>query len=388
MKFATVSAKFCILLLLIKGCTQHSQDQDSRLFYAGSSDTRIDHSIFLCCLEYADYSLHIVDSFAGSRGSSYLALSDDHRFLYTIDKQVWDTSSREQMVSAYRVHENSYLLEYLNSQSSQGAGPCHIHCNSDHSYIFTANYGSGTVAVFPLSEEGEILPASGLFIGSGSGPDTTRQKSPHMHYVTLDPDEKYLLAADLGTDRVWIFRFDIENGQLAPNPAQPYFQTAPGAGPRHLAFHPDGEHLFIINELNGTLTACDFDREQGQIKEIMTHSTLPEGYNEPNKSSAVRVHPGGRFVYASNRGRLSSIAVFRIQKDGGIKRVQLFDDIPEWPRDFNIDPCGKILLAAGEHSNEIEVFKINRLSGKISPGREKIYIPSPGNIVFASEPRQ
>jgi 6-phosphogluconolactonase len=388
MKYITITARLCILLLILPGCLQHKPDVEHRLFYAGSSDIRIDHSIFLCSLDYDENSLRIIDSFPGSRGSSYLALSDDQQFLYAIDKRLLDSNSREQTLSAYRVDADSYLLEYLNSQSSRGSGPCHVHCNSDRSYIFTANYGSGSVAAFPLSAGGQILNASDLYTGTGSGPDTTRQKSPHMHYVTMDPGENFVLAVDLGTDRVLIFRLDKENGRLIPNSSQPYFQTAPGAGPRHLAFHPDGDYLFILNELNGTLTACGFDKDLGLITEIMTHSTLPDGHNEPNKSAAVRVHPGGRFVYASNRGKLSSIAVFRIQKDGSIRRIQVFYDIPAWPRDFNIDPQGKILLAAGEHGNEIEVFRINNLSGKISPAGGKISIPSPGNIVFVDEPRQ
>ena len=382
MKPNIVSALSIIFLIILQGCIESGKGKENQLFYVGSSDARTDHSIFLCQLDYGTNIISVIDSFPGSRGSSYLALSPDQKFLYAIDKRIWDSSSREQMVSAYRVHPDSYMLEYLNSQSSRGSGPCHIHCNSDRSYIFAANYNSGSVAVFPLSDKGEILPASDLYVSTGSGPDTMRQNSAHTHYVAMDPDENYLLSPDLGTDRVLVFRFDKPSGKLIPNSPQPYFASAPGAGPRHLAFHPDGKHFYVVNELNGTLNACSFDKGSGRISEINTLSTLPEGHKGANKSAAVRVHPGGKFVYASNRGRVSSIAVFRIDSDGSIQPVQIFDDIPGWPRDFNIDPRGKFLLAAGEHENQVEVFNIDQATGKISSTGERISIRSPGNIIF------
>lgn len=381
MKSRTAIRLAIFLFVLGSACNRQQPARQQVLFFAGSSDTDIECPIFLCRLDYATNRIAVIDSFSGSRGSSYLALSSDHRFLYAIDKRLWDTVSGEQMVSSFRVDPESFRLEYLNSQSSGGVGPNHISCSSDGGYIFTSNYWSGSVAVLPIAEDGKILPASDLETYSGSGPHPERQTSPHAHQVMLDPTGKFLLSPDLGTDRVMIFRFDKSTGTLEPNPRRPYFRLAPGAGPRHLDFHPGGRYFYVVNELNGTLTACRFEKDTGEITELNTLSTLPGDYSGENASAAVRVHPNGNFVYASNRGEISSIAVFRILDDGSIERIQVLEQVP-YPRDFNIDPSGKILLVAGEQADRIELYFIDDRTGRLSPSGEGINIPAPGNILF------
>ncbi len=370
------------MILIAPGCKSPDTEPDQVLFYTGSSNGSISHPISLCKLDYKTFKISVVDSFKGSHGSSYLALSPDRQFMYAIDKTLWDTSSGEQRVSSFRINSASYGLEYLNSQSSKGQGPCHVFCNKDRSYIFTANYNSGSLAAFPLDENGEILPASDVYQGTGSGPNQQRQTSAHAHYVTLDRDENFLLSPDLGSDRVLIFKFDPSEGKLIPNPAQPFFQTAPGAGPRHLDFHPNGQYLYVINELNGTLTACSFQSSTGEVAEINTASTLPDDFIGFNGSAAVRVHPNGKFVYASNRGDLNSIAGFRILDDGSLERIQILTGVPDRPRDFNIDPSGKFMLVAGERSDDIELYLIDADTGELSSTGEKIRLNAPANILF------
>ena len=180
-KFSRTTVFLFSLILFATGCTDQKTGKNQLMFYVGSSDASLNHPIFLCKLDYNTNRISVIDSFAGSRGSSYLALSPDFRFLYAIDQGIWDTATGEQMVSSFRVDPDNYLLEYLNSRSSGGTGPCHIHCNSDRSYIFTAKYGSGSVAAFPLSGSGEILPASDLELSTGSGPHISRQRSAHTH---------------------------------------------------------------------------------------------------------------------------------------------------------------------------------------------------------------
>jgi len=382
MKHKYILGGLFTIILLVSSCTALDSEKDHVLFYVGSSDPSLSHPIFLCSLDYQTMQASVVDSFSGSRGSSYLTLSPEHRFLYAIDKSTWDSATGEQTVTAFRVEKDSYELEYLNSQSSKGAGPCHIHCNLDRSFIFIANYGSGSVAAFPLSSQGEIFPASDVELSSGSGPNKDRQSSAHNHYVTLDPDGNFLLSPDLGTDRVRIFRFDKTTGDLAPNPGQPYFQSEPGAGPRHLDFHPSGDYLYIVNELNSTLTACRYDKYSGSIFLLNTLSTITDNYVGPSYPAAVRVHPGGRFVYASNRGDTSSISVFRILDDGRIEQIQVLSGVPAWPRDFNIDPKGRFILIAGEYGNAIEVYRIDPDTGALYPSGEKTTLRSPANILF------
>ena len=382
MKRKSIFNGLLLIVLLISGCSAPNSSKRHILFYVGSSDPSLSHPIFLCSFDYQAMQASVVDSFSGSRGSSYITLSPEHGFLYAIDKSVWDSAAGEQTISAFRVEKDSYKLEYLNSQSSKGAGPCHIHCNSDRSFIFTANYGSGSVASFPLSNQGEILPASDVVLSTGSGPNKDRQSSAHNHYVTLDPDGNFLLSPDLGTDRVMVFRFDKTTGNLVPNPNQAYFQSEPGAGPRHLDFHPSGDYLYVVNELNSTLTACRYDKDSGIISLLNTLSTITDNYVGPSYPAAVRVHPGGRFVYASNRGDTNSISVFRILDDGSIERIQVLCGVPAWPRDFNIDPEGRFILIAGEQGNEIEIYRINPDSGELYPCGGKTAIRAPANILF------
>jgi 6-phosphogluconolactonase len=249
-------------------------------------------------------------------------------------------------------------------------------------FLFTANYGSGNLAAFPIDNDGRIQPASSVMQSEGSGPVQNRQEGPHTHFVSLDPRENYLLCPDLGSDKVLIYAFDHSSGTLTPNPEQPFFSAAPGAGPRHLVFHPSGEFVYVVNELNSTVTACRYDEDSGKLIRINTVSTVEESHQGSKFPAAIRIHPSGKFVYASTRGEVSSIAVFQVNEDGDFYRVQVNENVPAWPRDFNIDPSGRFLIAAGERSHEIKLFLIDEQTGKLSETQSMLELPSPGCILF------
>jgi len=221
-----------------------------------------------------------------------------------------------------------------------------------------------------------------VVIGEGSGPVESRQKGPHAHQVMLDPEQSFLLVPDLGCDRVFIYAFDAEGGELAPNPAQAFFELAPGAGPRHLAFHPSGSFLYIVNELNSTLTACSYDGSDGTITMLNTVSTVEDTHEGMKYPAAVRVHPGGKYVYASTRGENSCISTFEIKDDGRVSRIQVMEQVPNWPRDFNLDPKGKFMLVAGERSDEIRLYKIDPRTGMLAETQAGFELPAPANILF------
>ena len=368
-------------LLLALACTSGT-NPDKVFFYVGSSDGSLTRSIFLCELDYSSGEVTLVDSFPGSLASSYLALSPDKKMLYAIDGTQTDPRNRYSSVSSFRVTGPAWKLEWLNRQSSEGRGICHVSCHPAGSYIFVANYTEGNVAAFPLGDDGSIMPASDIVQHTGSGPDTRRQAHAHAHCIGPDPAGRYILATDLGVDKVYIYKFDPENGRLLPNPEQEYFSAEPGAGPRHFAFHPSRPLLFIVNELNGTTNACSYDRQTGRIKEINTVSNLPEDAEGPNYPAAVRVHPDGQYVYASNRVGHNSITVFKIGESGQITRIQVMDEVPAHPRDFNIDPLGRFLLVAGQEGNAIEIFRIDKDTGQLSRTGLKVHIKAPACILF------
>ncbi len=373
-----------LMTLLMFNCagTGAGESQKPIKFYVGSSNRSLEHSIYLCELDPVKGEMAVVDSFAGARGASYLAFSPKREYLYSINGAKQDSDSKHNSVSSFTINKENHQLEFLNSQSSEGAGPCHVHCSKKGTYLFTANYGSGSVAAFPIAKSGELKPASSVMQSSGTGLVKGRQDGPHTHYVSLDPKENYLLSPDLGTDKVLIYKFDHETGTLTPNPAQPFLKLTPGAGPRHLVFHPTGKFIYVVNEMNATVTACRYDDENGTLTKRNIVSTVEESHEGSKYPAAIRIHPNGKFVYASTRGEKNSIAVFQVDDDGEFYRIQIMNEVPDWPRDFNIDPSGKYLLAAGERSNEIKLYHIDLKTGKLSESEIKLNIPSPGCILY------
>jgi len=370
-----------LLPLLTITCTTTSTPEKI-LFYVGSSDGSLEQSIFLCELDYSSGQVDILDTFPGSKASSYLVLSPDKEFLYAIDGTQADPQKKNASVASFQVTGPGGGLKFMNRQSSEGRGPCHISCHPDGSHIFVANYSEGNIAVYPLQSDGSISPASDVIQHTGSGPDTRRQTHAYAHQIMPDPSGNFILATDLGTDKVYIYKFNPENGKLTPNPEQEFFKTQPGAGPRHLAFHPTKPLLFIVHELNGTLTSCKYNQKTGRMEEINTLSNLPADFTGNNYPAAVRVHPGGQYVYASNRVGHNSITVFHIQDSGAVERIQVMDNLPTHPRDFNIDPQGKFLLVAGQQGDEIETFRIDANSGRLSRTGQKVQMKAPACILF------
>jgi len=378
----TLQRFIALFLPLITLACSTTSTSERTLFYVGSSDGSLEQSIFLCELDYSSGQVAILDSFPGSKASSYLALSPDEEFLYAIDGTLADPEKNHTSAASFQVIPPGNELEFMNRQSSEGRGPCHISCHPDGSHIFIANYSEGSIAAYPLEKDGSIAPASNVIQHTGSGPDTKRQTKAYAHHIVPDPSGNFVLATDLGADKVFIYKFDKESGSLTPNPEQEFFKTEPGAGPRHLAFHPEKPYLFIVHELNGTLTSCNYNQKTGRIEEINTISNLPADFTGNNHPAAVRVHPDGKYVYASNRVGHNSISVFEIKDSGTVERIQVMDNVPAHPRDFNIDPLGKFLLVAGQRGDAIEIFQINADTGMLIRTGQKVQMKAPACILF------
>jgi len=371
-----------LLTMALINCAGTSEPVETIRFFVGSSNGNLTHSIYLCELDLRNEAFAVVDSFAGVKGGSYLDLSPEGKYLHAINQKNWSEESRHSTVTSFAIDPISRTLKPISSQSSEGSGICHIHCSEKGDYIFAANYGSGHATALPVNENGEIVPASSVVIGEGTGPVERRQQGPHAHQVMLDPGQNFLLVPDLGIDKVLIYAFEAESGILTPNPAQPFFELAPGAGPRHLAFHPDGKSLYIVNELNSTITACAYKGTDGTITELNTVSTVVASHEGMRYPAAVRVHPNGKFVYASTRGENSCITTFEINSDRTVSRIQVMEQVPNWPRDFNVDPSGKIMLVAGERSDEIRLYRIDPETGNLSETTGMVKLPAPASILF------
>jgi 6-phosphogluconolactonase len=254
-----------------------------------------------------------------------------------------------------------------------------VSVNAAGTHAFVANYGAGSVAAFPLLPDGRLAPPSSVAPHRGSGVHPTRQQRAHAHAIRPAPGGSFVLAADLGIDRVLVYRFDAAAGALTPHHSAST-ATQPGAGPRHLAFHPSGNALFVINELSSTLAAYSWNGAEGTLEARGEVSTLPRGFTGENTTAEVAVHPSGRFVYASNRGH-DSIAVFRIG-DGALARVGIYSTRGRTPRHFALDTAGAFLLAANQESNSIVLLHVDQQTGALTDSGARVEAPSPVFVGF------
>ncbi|MGQ9648787.1 MAG: lactonase family protein, partial [Phycisphaerae bacterium] len=307
---------------------------------------------------------------------SFLALHPKGRFLYAVGELNEFQGKKAGAVSALAIDAQTGKLTLLNQQPSGGQGPCHVTVDPTGKWVLTANYTTGTVAALPIDNEGRVGEPISIIQHIGSGPNAKRQQGPHAHSINLDPAGRFAFAADLGADKVFIYRFTADEGLQAANDP-PFAQIAPGSGPRHFAFHPTGRFAYVINELASTITAFSYDAARGGLKELQTISTLPAGFAGENFTADIHVHPNGRFLYGSNRGH-DSIAIFSIDPNSGCLTARGHEPTGgQWPRNFAIEPSGRWLLAANQKSNNVVEFAINSQTGLLAPTGRALQTPSP-----------
>lgn len=292
---------------------------------------------------------------------SFLAIHPTGKFLYAVN----ETGKGE--VSSFEIDPKTGDLTFMNKQPTQGGAPCHIVVDKAGKHVLIANYSGGSVIVLPIEDDGCLGKATAFIQHKGSS-IAPNQKGPHAHSINLDAANKFAFCADLGLDKVVVYKFDPKKGTLEANDPRGADVT-PGSGPRHFDFHPTGKYAYVINENKCTVTAFAYDPKKGVLESIQTISTLPDD-GKPKKgysTAEVRVHPSGKFVYGSNRGQ-NSIVVFQVDaKTGKLTRVQNQDHMIKTPRNFVIDPTGKFLLAENQSGDSIVIFKIDGTTGKLEP---------------------
>ncbi len=308
---------------------------------------------------------------------SYLTLGKDRKYLYAVNETVEFEGAKSGAVSAFAINQKTGDLTFLNKQPSLGGAPCYIMVSDNQKFVLVANYVGGNVSVYPIEADGKLGASVELKQDFGNGPNKDRQEAAHAHSINLDGKNRFATACDLGVDKVYIYEFDHKNGKLKPNAAQDFFQTKPGAGPRHFAFHRNEKYAFVINELNSSITSLAFDENQGTLREIQTVSTLPETFKGVNTCADIHISPNGKFVYGSNRGH-DSIAVFKLdEKTGKLEYVEHTLTGGKTPRNFVISPDGKFLLAANQNSDSVVVFRVDEKTGKLTQTGFTAKVPSP-----------
>ncbi len=314
---------------------------------------------------------------------SFLAIAPNRRFLYAVSEVDTFQGKKTGGVTAFAIDPKTGALTTLNAESVGGAGPCHLVVDNAGKNVLVANYGGGSAAVLPIGTDGRVKPLSSFVQHQGSSVDKGRQGEPHAHSINLDKGNRFAFVADLGLDKILVYKFDPKAGTIAAN-SPPATELAPGSGPRHFAFHPGGKFAYVINELNSTVNVFDYDTEKGILTEVQSLSTLPTNSKGTNYPAEIVVHPSGRFVYGSNRGH-DSIAAFKVDEaNGKLTPVGHQGTGVKNPRNFAIEPTGKFLLAANQDANTVVVFKINQETGNLDPTGQSIKVAKPVCVRFWS----
>ena len=349
--------------------------------YIGTYTRGGSEGIYVSRLDLATGKLRPAELAAETANPSFVAIHPSRPLVYAVGEMGSFQGKKTGAVSAFAMDRATGKLTLLNQQSSQGMGPCHVTVDPSGRCVLVANYGGGSIACLPIGRDGRLGEATSAIQHEGSSVDPQRQQRPHAHSMNLDVAGHFAFAADLGLDKILIYRLDAAQGKLTPNDP-PWARLAPGSGPRHFAFHPTGRYAYVINELSSTVTAFRYDAECGRLTPLQTISTLPDGFDERNSTAEVQVHPSGKYLYGSNRGH-DSIACFAI--DAATGKLTAIGHEPtqgKTPRSFGIDPTGRYLLAANQSTDNVVVLRIDAATGVLRPTGHGLDVSMPVCIKF------
>lgn len=351
-----------------------------RLLYVGTyTDDKRAEGIHLARFDTRTGALELLRSFDAGPNPSFLAVDPHKRFLYAVN-EVEERGGRKNTgaVTAFAIDRDTGALARLNERPSDGAAPCYVSITSDGRSALVANYTGGSVALFPIASDGELMPAMRVVGHSGHGPRADRQEAPHAHCIVPDRRSHFALAADLGADRVIVYRL---GDRRAPLERVSDVAMRPGAGPRHIAIHPTLSFAFVSNELDSTVTMLRLDRRHGELTAIDTRSTLPPGWSGENYVADIHLDARGDTLYVSNRGH-NSIARFAFSRDNAALSFQdTTSTRGDWPRNFTLDPTERWLLVANQRSGSITVFQ-RGVAGALNPVDSELRVASPVCLTF------
>ena len=305
---------------------------------------------------------------------SFLTISNDRKNVYAVSEVA------DGKVNAFSFNSKSGELQYLNSVSSGGNGPCYVSVDEKKQYVFAANYGGGSLSAIKINKDGSLSNQIQTIQQTGSGVNQSRQSKPHVHSVVLSPDDRFLFAADLGTDKVNIYRFNATAERPLAPAKMPFATVEPGGGPRHLSFHPNGKYAYLVLEMEAAVAV--FDYHNGELKSKQSISMLSPDFKGKVGAADIHISPDGKFLYTTNRGEANDIIVCAIAKDGRLKYAGRHSGSINNPRNFAIDPTGKFVLIANQNTNDIVIFKRNSTTGLLTETAQKITVDKPVCVKF------
>jgi 6-phosphogluconolactonase len=365
-----------ILLSAILYCSGVAQAERYRVFvgtYTGGDS--ISKGVYSCEFDAETGKLSEPVLAAELINPSFLAIHPTGKYLYAVNEVSEGPGRGNGAVTALTINADGTLTK-INHQASEGGAPCHCNVDSTGTNLLIANYGGGNVAVYPISEDGSLKPVSCNIQHEGSSVDKSRQGAPHAHSINISSDNKFAYAADLGLDKIMIYKLDAEAHTLSPA-NQPAALVTPGGGPRHFSIHPSGKFAYTNNEMTMVVTGFSRNQEDGSLKAIQEISTIPAGFDGRKSTAECLVHSSGKFLYVSNRGHETITAYTIDQETGLLTYVENEPTGGKEPRNFFIDPSGKWLLAENQNSDTVYVFSIDQQTGALKPTGDFVTVGRP-----------
>jgi 6-phosphogluconolactonase len=354
----------------------------THLLYVGTGTTGDSKGIYVFSYDAKSCDLKSLGLAAEASNPTFLAVDQSGRILYSVNEVSEYKGGATGAITAFAINRATGRLSVINQITSRGADPCYLSLDQTGKYALVANYSGGSVAVFPLLREGGFVEATAFIQHAGIGKDLERQEGAHPHWIETTPDNRFALVADLGLDKIFVYRFDASRGILAPDKT-PFVELEAGAGPRHITLHPNGKFLYVINELASAVTVVSFDSSSGSLLTLQTMSSLPKGFAGTNDAAEIHLHPNGKFLFSSNRGH-DSIAVFSVVPTGHLSLIGHVPTQGRTPRNFELDPTGSRLLVANQNSNNIVVFEIDVETGGLTATGQQLSVPCPVSLRFVA----
>jgi 6-phosphogluconolactonase len=371
----------CLLIpLLVVAMLSHTVqtlNADEPLVFISSFAAGDKGAIHAYQLETTTGALKPIQKTGDVENPFFLAVSRDQKSLYSIHAKTFGGKDPEQ-VASYAIEGRNGRLKLLNRQSTRGTASCYLDVDATGKTVLVANYSTGNIASLPVNADGSLGEAVSFFQHAGSSVDPARQKGPYAHCIVVSPDNRFAFVADLGLDQVLSYRLEAATAKLSPN-TPPFVKAPPGAGPRHLTFHPNGKHVYVINELKNSVTVFDYVTESGTLTERQTISTLPSDFAGTSHCADLKITPDGRFLYGTNRGH-DSIATYRIGDDGRLTLIGIEPSLGKGPQNLLIAANGTLLLCANMPGNNVAVFRIDVKTGGLKSVGEPTSILSPSCI--------
>lgn len=365
---------YLFLLIISSTVAIHAQKNKVNLLVGTYTNSCSSRGIYVYEFDTNNAQIRLKKSSDSIASPSYLSLSKDEKFIYAVNE-----NGKESTVSSLSFDAKSGKPSLINSVSSKGADPCYL--INDDANVIVANYSGGNISVFGKNQDGSLTEAKQVIQHYGKGVNTERQEKAHVHMVYFSPDKKYVLSNDLGTDRVYVYNYN-PTATTDVLTLKDSVSVKEGSGPRHLTFSKNGKYVYLLQELDGSLTT--FSYADGKLTQVNETTILANDYKGTFSSADIHVSPNGKFLYASNRGDANNITIFKISGKGKMLKLKgQVSSLGKGPRNFTIDPTGKFLLVAHQYTNDIVIFKINKWKGTLTDTKKRFDLCSPVCLVFA-----